>query len=74
MTYRCVECGHVFEEGEEAVWYETYEFWGFPSREEMTGCPKCKGAFEEARECKKCGELHFEDELYDGLCEDCQDA
>ena len=74
MIFKCVECGHIFEEGEEAEWYEDQgEFWGFPCREKMIGCPKCKGVFEEVQNCKKCGELHFEDELADGLCEACQE-
>lgn len=48
MMYQCADCGHIFEEGEQAVWYEDRgEFWGVPCRERMTGCPVCHGAYEE---------------------------
>ena len=72
--YKCVECGMLFEEGEQAVWYESRgEFWGVSCEERMTGCPKCHGEYEEATECEKCGEWHFSDELDDGLCKGCQE-
>ena len=72
--YKCADCGHVFEEGEEAVWEESRgEFWGFPCSERMTGCPVCRGEHEKAYECKKCGEWFFKDELEDGLCDDCRE-
>jgi predicted nucleic acid-binding Zn-ribbon protein len=46
--YKCADCGHIFEEGEQAIWYEDRgEFWGVPCRERMTGCPVCHGAYEE---------------------------
>ena len=74
MMYKCADCGHVFEEGEQAIWCEDRgEFWGMPCTERLEGCPKCHGCFEEATECKECGELFLSDELYDGLCEDCQE-
>lgn len=70
--YRCIECGRIFEEGEEAVWYEDRgEYWGIPCRERVTGCPSCRGDYEEVFQCEECGEWFFEDELEDGLCEDC---
>jgi hypothetical protein len=48
MIYKCVDCGHIFEEGEQAVWYEDRgEFWGVPCSERMTGCPICNGDYEE---------------------------
>ena len=74
MKYKCVECGHIFEEGEQAVWYEDRgEFWGDPCSERLTGCPVCHESFEEAFECKGCGEWFLYDELDDGLCESCQE-
>ena len=73
-VYKCVECETVFEEGEEAVWKEDRgEFWGFPCSEIMTGCPVCRGDYEEASECKECGKWFFKDGLDDGLCEGCQE-
>jgi hypothetical protein len=48
MMFKCTECGYIFEEGEEAVWYEDRgEYWGVPCRERMTGCPVCHGDYEE---------------------------
>ena len=72
--YKCVDCGYVFEDGEQAVWREDRgEYWGRPCFEDMTGCPKCHGYFEEATVCDGCGEWFLDDELYDGLCESCQE-
>ena len=67
--YRCENCGHLFEEGEQAVWHENYgaEIGG----EMFDGCPMCKGGYEEVHQCKECDEWHTEDELYDGWCERC---
>ena len=74
MTYKCIDCGFVFEEGEEAVWEEDRgEFWGAPCSERVSGCPKCHGDYEEASECTECGEWHFTDELDDGVCPKCQE-
>ena len=73
--YKCVDCGHIFEEGDQAEWYEDRgEYCGIPCGELMTGCPKCHGYYEEATECKECGEWFLEDELHDGLCESCQET
>ena len=70
MVYRCEECGHIFEEGEQAVWREDRgEFWGSPCSEEMSGCPICKGAFSEAENCKICGSY---ENVEDGFCNACQ--
>ena len=70
MMYRCENCGHLFEEGEQAVWEERHGFDHGPY-EEWSGCPICKGDYEEVHRCKECDEWHTEDELYDGWCEKC---
>ena len=70
MMYRCVSCGNLFEEGEQAVWYETHGFTS-PPYEKWDGCPLCKGGYEEVHQCEQCGDWHTEDELYDGWCENC---
>lgn len=62
--YKCLECGNIFEDGEQAEWREDYG-------EKFSGCPICKGDFVEARNCKWCGDVFTEEELYDGLCEKC---
>lgn len=72
--YKCTECGTLFEEGEEAVWQESRgEFWGMPCSETMRGCPECRGDYEKAFKCQKCEGWCFEDELVDGLCQECQE-
>lgn len=68
--YKCLECGHVFEEGEQAVWREAHGF-SDGLYEEFCGCPHCKGEYEEAATCKNCGEVHTSNELHEGWCVDC---
>lgn len=63
-TYKCLECGHIFDEGEEARWIEE-------SGELFTGCPMCQCAYANAYQCDSCGSYHLSDELYHGLCLDC---
>ena len=64
MMYRCCECGHLFEEGEQAVWTEAHG-------EKWSGCPICRGGYDEVIQCKECGDWHTDDELYEGWCEKC---
>lgn len=64
MTFKCLECGHIFPSCEVSHWRE-------PHGEHMTGCPVCKCAFEEAVPCRQCGGEFLEDELYGGFCRDC---
>ncbi len=72
MAYRCLECGHIFEEGEQARWSESRgEYWGTPCSEEMSGCPICKGEYEETTPCEICGSEHLEYELTGGVCDEC---
>ena len=72
MMYKCCECGHLFEDGEQAIWYENQgECHGRIAMEKFGGCPICKGDYEEVHQCKECDEWHTEDELYDGWCEKC---
>ena len=71
MAYRCLECGHIFEEGEQARWEETHGL-DCPPYEKMSGCPICKGSYEETKQCKICGGEFLEDELNgDGVCDEC---
>ena len=62
--FKCCECGHLFEDGEQAVWTEAHG-------EKWSGCPICNAGYEEVHQCKECDEWHTEDELYDGWCEKC---
>ena len=70
MAYRCLECGHIFEEGEQAIWEETHGL-DTPPYEKFSGCPICKSAYEETIPCKICGSEHLEEELYGCICEEC---
>ena len=72
MMFKCCECGHLFEDGEQAIWYENQgECHGRIAMEKFGGCPMCKGDYEEVYQCKECEEWHCEDELYEGWCEKC---
>ena len=64
MMLKCCECGHLFEDGEQAVWTEAHG-------EKWSGCPICKSSYEEVHQCKECDEWHTENELYEGWCEKC---
>lgn len=70
MMYRCENCSHLFEEGEQAVWEERHGLDTSPY-EKWDGCPICKGGYEEVHQCQECDEWHTEDELYSGWCEKC---
>ena len=72
MMYKCRECGNLFEEGEQAVWYENQgECHGVTAMERFSGCPICHEDYEEVHQCKECGDWHSEYELYYGWCEKC---
>lgn len=60
--YICLECGEMFED---------FTTWTEPHGEQLCGCPYCKGAYEEAKECVVCGEYYLEEDLTNGVCEDC---
>ena len=68
--YKCNECGHLFEEGEQKVYREKMgECHGFPAYENFSVCPNCGGDYEEAQACKICGT--YED--VDGdFCMECE--
>ena len=74
MIFKCVDCGHIFEEGEERRWEEERgECGGILAYESMSGCPICEGNYEEAVRCEICGCLQFENEIFGGVCERCID-
>jgi RecJ-like exonuclease len=54
--YKCDDCGHIFEDGEEQIVRENHgECFGFPAYESYGACPMCGGTFEEVKPCKICG-------------------
>lgn len=70
--YKCLDCGHIFEQGEQVNWKEDRgEFWGSSCGEKISGCPICKGDYEETKRCEICGSEHLADDLISGVCEDC---
>ncbi len=70
MFYKCLECGNIFESGEEKVHYERIHP-DYPLYEELRSCPACGGEYEEAIQCEGCGGYFLEDELTEGLCDEC---
>lgn len=72
MMYKCENCGHLFEEGEQAVWEERHGL-DTPPYEKWSGCPLCKGDYEEVHQCKECGDWHERDELMGEMCDKCID-
>lgn len=69
MGYKCMECGNVFEEGDQVIYKEPRgNFY-----EEIATCPKCGGAYEDAIQCDICGEYFLYDELKGGICESCME-
>lgn len=69
--YKCVECGHIFDEGEQVSWGEHHGFIDGVV-EHMSGCPICRGSFHETTSCTQCGGEFLEDELYPGnICKQC---
>ena len=73
MFYTCLECGNIFESGEEKVHYERLHP-DYPIYEEFRSCPACGGEYEEAIQCHGCGGYFLEDELTEGLCSECIDV
>ena len=63
MSYKCLECGNIFDEGEQMVL-------DIPLAKK-SGCPMCFGDYEETKPCKICGSKHLEDELNNGVCDEC---
>lgn len=70
--FRCDECGHLFEEGEQKTRKEIIgEIGCEPVTIEKSCCPLCGGSYEEIFSCKVCGSGFCEDELNGGVCNSC---
>lgn len=69
MNYRCLECRHIFEPGEERIVVDRYG--DFPKTE--SACPICGGEYVEVKRCDVCQALCEEEELLYGVCENCID-
>jgi hypothetical protein len=68
----CLDCGATFEEPKHFVEKHGLDT---PPYEHFSGCPVCGGAYDEAVECDRCGELVPADTVvkFEGglLCEAC---
>ena len=59
MKYKCFDCGNEFDD---PVSFEEYrgEFWGEPAYEWLSGCPVCRGDYEEIEEESEDEETDYE--------------
>ena len=74
MSYICLDCGNIFEEGEQITFQENMgEHFGEKVYKKITGCPICGGEYEESTPCSICGSEHLEEDLNGGLCDECID-
>ena len=71
--FKCKECGHIFKDGEQAIWSEHHPYGMGYAEETFCGCPICKGDYEETTPCLICGSANLEDDLINGVCQDCID-
>lgn len=72
--YICTQCNHIFEEGEaKTIKQNQGECFGFPAYEDFSVCPMCEGEYEKAVKCSICEEYHLEEDLTNGICDDCLD-
>jgi hypothetical protein len=67
--YKCLSCGHIFDEGEQAYWNEPRGEWS----ERYDGCPLCKQSYEKTVRCKICESEHLRKELHGDVCLECID-
>ena len=74
MSYICLDCGNIFEEGEQITFQENKgEYFGETVYKKISGCPLCGGEYEESTSCAICGSEHLEENLNGGLCDECID-
>lgn len=74
MSYICLNCRHIFEDGEQITFQENRgEYFGVPCFKKISGCPCCGGEYEESKPCDICGSEHLEEDLNGGLCDECID-
>lgn len=73
--FKCTECGHIFEDGEQRTYAEHHPYGDTTADEYFSVCPVCGGEYEEAKSCKCCGGAFLEDELIGGYyCDECLKA
>lgn len=67
----CTDCGCVFDEP--ATYGESHPYGEGYAVETLACCPNCGEGFEEAVQCKYCGEYFSKDDLNNGICDECLD-
>lgn len=63
MFFRCYECDHIFEEGEERTIKE-------PHGEIIKVCPMCSGSYDEVEPCVICGS--YDHDISEKYCDNCR--
>ena len=72
--YKCLDCGHIFDEGEQINWEDGHGF-DTPPFEKWSTCPKCRrGLYEETVRCVVCCSEHLESEMNNNVCDECIDS
>lgn len=70
--YRCLGCGHLFEDGEQKTYRENVgECHGAPAYMDYSVCPVCGEEYEEVKPCKIC-EGYETMETGEDFCENCK--
>ena len=71
--YKCRNCGHIFDEGEQKTRYDRHNDY---YTEPISICPVCNSEdFEVCVYCRSCGAEHFKDELsQQAVCRECIEA
>ena len=70
--FKCTDCGHIFEDGEQRTFVERHPYGDTTADEYFSVCPVCGGEYEEAKSCECCGGAFLEDELIGGYyCDEC---
>ena len=72
----CLDCGHIFDDDEVAVWQESRgEYWGVPCYETVSGCPCCNGDYVKTYKCDCCNEWitgdYIKTDDNQRVCENC---
>lgn len=68
---KCLTCGYVFENDERSEYRERLEHFGTPCYMVEYACPICGGEYEETKRCSRCDGNFLEEELFDGICNNC---
>ena len=71
--YKCVACGHLFEDGEEKKVVDMHGF-SHGAGEEFYVCPSCNGEYVEVEICPICDEWKEKKDFHGGVCNDCIDS